>query len=110
MTFFSINLHPGNIRPKSGNIRSYSGNICPHSGKIRPDSVNIRSHSVNIFIRQHPPILILATKQVAARISEKSDMPDVVHAPASLGGFLKSGLGRFGFQVNGSVRAGNKIK
>eukprot|EP00976_Prorocentrum_cordatum_P099557 1191885-Prorocentrum_minimum.AAC.2 len=43
----------------------------------------------------------ICVTQVAARIVQKADMPDVVHAPASLGGFLKSGLGRFGLQVGG---------
>lgn len=36
---------------------------------------------------------------MVAQVLEKADLPDVTHAPASLGGFLKSGLGRFGLQV-----------
>eukprot|EP00898_Chlorokybus_atmophyticus_P004499 jgi/Chlat1/504/Chrsp103S01100 len=35
-------------------------------------------------------------RQLGSKLHRQADLTDVVHAPSSIGGFLKSGLGRFG--------------
>jgi hypothetical protein len=53
--------------------------------------------------RLHPSLRSCAKpllRQLAEALATKADLPDVMHAPpVSLGGFLKSGLGRIGMKV-----------